>query len=323
MSTEALVEVMARYGVDALVLGREAHARAVARTRRLWLAGTRAFAPGCVVVRDPHSVSVLANSDDAVPPGFPRERLFPITWNPEKLAAALAAIPGFGDCRCIGVDGMTPMMHGLLARVAPAAALVDATPLLAALWALPDPRRVDGVRAAAKVTLRGLAAMVDALKPGARPRVLRGVCAQAFASLGVTTPAFEAVVAPLGARHSTWLAPERLLAPGERVVVRAGALVDGWEASVARTYTVASDAPVAVAPGTAWDGLLERCRPGTNAGQLRALGAVVYGAGQGVEPWDDGFVLGPGTTCALELARPDNVHQDVVLVTADGADVLT
>jgi len=83
---------MARDGVDALVLGREANARIVADTTRLWLAGTRPFAPGCVVVRTTGAVHVLANTDDAVPGGFPKECLFGITWNPDKLVAALAAM---------------------------------------------------------------------------------------------------------------------------------------------------------------------------------------------------------------------------------------
>ena len=37
--------------VDILVLGREANARYVSGAPRLWTAGSRAFGPGCVVVR--------------------------------------------------------------------------------------------------------------------------------------------------------------------------------------------------------------------------------------------------------------------------------
>jgi hypothetical protein len=43
---------MGRRHVDVLVLGREANARFVSGATRLWLAGTRPFAPGCVVVRE-------------------------------------------------------------------------------------------------------------------------------------------------------------------------------------------------------------------------------------------------------------------------------
>src|SRR5690348_9965778 len=121
---------MARHDIDVVLLGREANARAIAGTTRLWLAGTRAFAPGCVVVREPASVHVLANSDDLVPADFPVENLYGITWNPEKLLGSLAAIAGVTTARRVAVDGMTPMMHTMLAQTMPDAEFVDAAPLL-------------------------------------------------------------------------------------------------------------------------------------------------------------------------------------------------
>ena len=42
-----VLEAMAERDVDALILGKEANARYVSGARRLWLAGARAFAPGC------------------------------------------------------------------------------------------------------------------------------------------------------------------------------------------------------------------------------------------------------------------------------------
>ncbi len=319
---DAVLDEMARHDLDAMVFGREANARVVADTRRLWLAGTRAFSPSCIVIREPAAVHVLSNSDDAVPEGFPVERLYGITWNPEKLAAALAAIPGLPQAGRVAADGMTPMMHTLLSTVSPGAELVDAAPVLTALWSRPDPRRVDGVRAAAEVATAGLAAMVDVLRPGVHPRTVRGVCAQAFASFGVTTPAFEAVVAPLDANTSMWLSPERILAAHELVVLRAGALRAGWEASVARTYRVGVDSMVEQPPPEQWHPLLAACRTGATAGELRAREAVVYGVGRGVEPWPDDFVLVAGTTCALEVSDARGVHQSVLLVGEREAQLL-
>jgi Xaa-Pro aminopeptidase len=327
MKLETVLDAMARQDVDVMVLGREANARAVAGTTRLWLAGTRAFSPGCVVVRERGAVHVLSNSDDAVPAGFPTERLYGITWNPEKLAAALAAIPGVTDARRVAVDGMTPMMHTLMSHLAPAAEFTDAAPVLTDLWARPDPERGAGVRRAATVASAALAAMVDALRPGVRPRTLRGVCAQAFASFGVTTPAFEAVATPLDANTSTWLSPDRILAEHELVVLRAGALRDGWEASLARTYRVgapnAQGHAVEQPPPERWQPLVDACRAGVTAGALRARGAVVYGAGRGVEPWDDDFTLAPGMTCALEVSEVQAVRQDVLLVAEQEPELLT
>jgi Xaa-Pro aminopeptidase len=320
---DVVLDAMARRDVDAMVLGREANARAVAGTRRLWLAGTRAFSPSCVVIRERAAVHVLSNSDDAVPAGFPVERLYGITWNPEKLVAALAAIPGLAQAEHVAVDGMTPMMHALLSAVAPAAELVDAASLLTALWSQPDPERGDGVRAAAEVAKAGMAAMVDLLRPGAHPRALRGVCAQVFASYGVTTPAFEAVVAPLDTSTSMWLSPDRILSAHELVVLRAGALRDGWEASVSRTYRVGADSAAVQPPPEQWQPLLSACRAGATAGDLRARQAVVYGVGRGVEAWPDDFALVPGTTCALEVSDALGVLQDVLLIGERNAELLT
>lgn len=318
-----VVDAMARHDVDVMVLGREANARIIAGTARLWLAGTRPFSPSCVVVREPAAVHVLANSTEVVPPGFPADHLYGLTWNPERLAAALAAIPGLSAARRTAVDGMSPGMHTLLAAVMPDAELVDATPVLSELTALDDPERVGGVRAAAIVALAGLHAMADALRPGVRARTLRGICAETFAGFGVTTPAFEAVAAPLDASMATWLPPERLLSEHDRVVLRAGTLRDGWEASVARTYLVDHDGSRVQPPPVRWASLVEMCRPGTTAGALRAAGAVVYGVGRGVEPWDDEFVLRPGVTLALEAAQPDSLCQDVIHVTDSNPDQLT
>jgi Xaa-Pro aminopeptidase len=322
------LEAMASNDVDALLLGREAHARAVAGTRRLWLAGTRPFTPSCVVVRSPAAVHVLANTDDVVPDGFPVDHLYGITWNPERLLDALVAIPGLVSARRIGVDGMTPFMHGLLTRALPDSTFVDAAPVLTALWGDRTVEEIDAVRAAAVIARDGLSAMVDALRPGVRPRVLRGICASRFAAAGVTTPAFEAVVAPLDRGVSTWLPPERLLADGETVVLRAGVLADGWEASLARTFVV-DEPPTEQRRPEGWNDIVATCRPGVTAGELRERGALVYGAGRGVEPWDDDFTLAPGSLVALEVEAHGNagsrprLRQDVLLVTDGEPEQLT
>jgi Xaa-Pro aminopeptidase len=205
---------------------------------------------------------------------------------------------------------------------------VDAAPVLNALWRDRTIDEIDAVRAAATIARDGLLAMVDALRPGARPRALRGVCASRFAASGVTTPAFEAVAAPLELGGSTWLPPERLLADGETVVLRAGALADGWEASLARTFVVGERSTEQPLPD-GWADTALACRAGVTAGELRERGALVYGVGRGVEPWDDDFTLAIGSLVALEIesaARPGGrrrLRQDVLLVTDGEPEQLT
>ena len=312
---------MARTGVDALVLGREASARSISGAHRLWLAGTRAFAPGCVVVRSEGSVHLLANSNAGFE-DFPRDHLYPITWNPERLLASLRAIPGLTESHTVGVDGMSPGIHALFRELLPQAVLVDAGPVIAELWAMHSPEKVVAVHQAAEVACSGLAAMAAFLREGVRARVLRGVCAERFASLGVTTPAFEAVAAPIDGGASTWLPPERLLGAGESVALRAGALRDGWEASLARTYVVGEPSEEQPPP-FGWDAALALCRPGTYVGQLRDLEAVVYGVGRGVEPYEDDVQLAAGMVCALELHQGNRLHQDVLHITDTIPTILT
>jgi Xaa-Pro dipeptidase len=318
----ASLDAMARHDFDVVIFGREANARAVAGTSRLWLSGTRAFSPSCVVVRATGAVHVLANTDDVVPADFPVDRLFGITWNPETLLSRLVAIPGLTDARTAAVDGMTPAMYALLRRAMPNVRFVSVHPLLTDLWRRSDPERSVGVSAAARVACDALAAMVETLEPGVQARALRSIFAQTSAAHGVTTPAFEAVSEPLAPGASTWIAPDRALAAGEVVVLRAGVLAGGWEACLARTFTV-SDPPRKLASPAGWDAVIAESMPNTSAERLRDRGAIVYGIGRGVEPWDDAFVLRPGTVFALELRDDHCVRQDVLYVTESGPEILT
>ncbi|MGO9876173.1 MAG: M24 family metallopeptidase [Acidimicrobiia bacterium] len=312
---------MQRRGIDALVLGREANARAVSGADRLWLSGTRPFAASCVVVRKTAEVHLLANSNDGFE-HFPIERCFPLTWSPAKLLGELRAIPGLTDAATVGVDGMSPAMHTLLGELVPRADFADAGPIFAGMWRVPSADKIQAVADAARVACNGLAAMAAFLRDGVRARVLRGVCAERFAALGVTTPAFEAVAAPIDGGASSWLAPERLIGAGEHVALRAGALRHGWEASLARTYVV-DEPSIAQPPPDGWSDLVALCQAGTRVGHLRDLDAVVYGLGRGVEPYDDELALEAGMVLALELHRGRRLHQDVLHVTDNGPLILT
>ena len=101
-----LVAALREAGLDALLLGREANARYAAGARRLWTAGSRPFAPGCVVLAS-GAVHLMSTWDEGVPEEIPHARLYGTTWNPARLMQSLCAIPGLGDARRVGVDGMS------------------------------------------------------------------------------------------------------------------------------------------------------------------------------------------------------------------------
>ena len=76
---------MEEEGIDILVLGREGNARYVSGAPRLWTAGSRAFGPGCVMVRATGDVHLLSTWDEGVPDEIPHENLYGISFNRENL----------------------------------------------------------------------------------------------------------------------------------------------------------------------------------------------------------------------------------------------
>ena len=316
----ACIDLMERDEVDVLLLGREANARTVTAVSRLWLAGTRAFAPGCVVVRRTGAVHLLANTDAVVATDFPVERLYGITWNPEKLLAALGAIDGVRDARRVAVDGMTPALGALVTRACPEPRSSTPDRCSRSCGGLQIQRRSpvsNGLRSSPEPGSRRWSTRsgpaCDPARCAARAR-LRCVAGRHDPRHSKPSPLHSTPELPRGC-HPSARSPK-----GERVVLRAGALRDGWEASLARTYLIGSPSVEQPAPA-GWDELVAACVPGATAGALRRRGATVHGAGRGVEAWPDDLVLVPGLMAAIEHRDDTGVRQDIVRVT-DTAPVL-
>lgn len=346
-----LLAAMERHGLDACVLGREHNARFAAGARRLWTAGTRPFAPGCVIVRETGAVHLLSTWDEGVPPEVPREHLYGITWNPANYGAVLARIPGLAACRRIGVDGMTPLFAQIIAGAAPAAELVDATPALTEARRVKSPTELDCIRTAIAIAEGAVAEAAAALRPGVAERALAGRFLAAAARLGAPTPAMEGTFCVTADAPPLRLVPtDRAVMAGEAVAVRAGVLYAGYEGLAGRTL-VCPGAPNAAAGRLAERAealrrrLLAAVGPGATGTDLLAahVGAgeapppfpVAFGLGLGAEPpvvavgrppADD--PLEPGMVLAVQacVAEPGAgawLTVDVVAVTPDGAEVLS
>jgi len=190
---KAVFAAMAADDLDALVLGREAHARYASGARRLWTEGPRPFGPGCIAVAKTGAVHLLSTWDDGIPPEVGHDQLFGITWNGGNLFANLTAIEGLGEARRLGVDGMSPGMGQLLAALAPSAEVVDATRLLSDVMAVKTFDELACIRTSVLVAEAGLDHALAGLVPGTTGRVLAGRAAERLAELGVTTPDFEAL----------------------------------------------------------------------------------------------------------------------------------
>lgn len=325
---DRLLPALADADIDAVLLGRSANSRWVTGADALWLSGTRPFAPGCVVVREPLAVHLLSATDDGVPADVvPFDHLFPISWNPANLMGALASIPGLADARRIGVDSMTPLMAQLLGDTFPDAELVDAEAVLRAVRRVKSPTDVAGIRAALALAEECLGVVIAAAVPGTSERVLVGVYDEAMAARGVSTPAFEGSFVVFDGATRT-LVSDRPLARADLVHLRAGVLRDGWEGWLARS-AVCGEGPSGRqhAGFDSWERamatLVEQCGPGTRVGDLRGNGATVDGVGMGHEELSDADVLEPRSVISLELTVRGVLGSETVLVTPSGRERLT
>ncbi|HEY6317877.1 MAG TPA: aminopeptidase P family N-terminal domain-containing protein [Acidimicrobiia bacterium] len=288
---------MADAGIDVVLLGREANARYVTGANRLWLAGTRPFAPGCVLVAETGAVGLLSVTDDGVPDDVPRSGLYPISWNPMNLVAGAAAVARGATVRRVGVDSMSPLFAQLLAGGFPDAELVDGEALLRRVRRTKSDADVAGIRAAGAVAEEMLGAVLD----GAGDATERAARAEERrAARGVTTPAFPSVVD----------------VEDGRVAARVGVIRDGWLGVLARTSPGGGPAKERV------DAAAARCRPGTPVGAVRADGVSVEGVGLGHEALRDDDLLEAGMVVSVDAASDGTRWGDPLLVTDAGAERL-
>ena len=294
MSRERVLRAMAAESVDVLLLGREGNARYVSGAHRLFLAGERAFAPGCVVVRETGAVHLLSATDFGVPQELKHSHLYAPSWNPVTLIGRVAAVPGVASAAQVGVDGLTPLFEALLASALPRADLVDGESLMRAVRRVKSPEEVALIRAAAAVADATMAAALDAVVNGEPDATVKAVAMEIMADQGVTTAAFE----------------PRISRDGQRVAVAVGVLREGWEADLARSV-----------PGPArpesLDKAIHRCRPGTKVGDLAGTG--LHGVGLGYEVLIPPDVLEPG----MVLSIGADGARDTVLVTDYSPEALT
>ncbi|HUF85628.1 MAG TPA: M24 family metallopeptidase [Acidimicrobiia bacterium] len=322
-----MLQAMGEREVDLLLLGREGNARYVSGARRLWLGGTRAFAPGCAVVRETGAVHLLSVTDDGIPSEIPPERLYPISWNPMNLLAPVVNAPGVAGARRVGVDGITPLFEQLLAGMLPGAELVDGESLLRSVRRRKSATDIAAIHTAARVADDALGAVIDALAPGVREVDLVGVFDERMASHGVTTPAYDAVVSVAEEGAVGAWSTDRVIDDGDLVTISAGALADGWEASLARTWpcgeVTREHRSALEAWSTAWSELVDRCRAGARVGDLRDEGIELHGVGASYEVLADDEVLEPDMVVALELRHAGILGGDTLLVTDVGSEPLT
>lgn len=348
---ERALAQMAAYDIDILVLGRQANVRYVTGAPQLWVAGTRPFAPICVLVRETGEIHLNSTWDEGMPEEIGHDHLYGLAWNPMTLIEVLKNIRGAADARRVGTDALSPTFGQLLPLAFPNAELVDGEEAMRTARRIKTAEEIAALRGALKVAEDGLAAAVAKLAPGISEQQLTGVMLEAMAAGGVSTSATQdgAWITP---RDHAWRVGrrDRRIAEGDLVAFASGALAGGYVGEVGRTWPV-GDVPGADAlyrrSNELWDRLVETCRPGEPASDLfaayEAVGEelppmpVAHGLGLGFDPpvitpdlartsaaerLDPGMVLAV-TAYVWEAGVGAVFRRDAVLVTEAGAEVLT
>lgn len=350
---ERALAQMEAHDLDILVLGRQANVRYITGAPQLWVAGTRPFGPVCTLVRATGAIHLNSTWDEGIPEEIPHEHLYGLAWNPMTLISVLRGIEGSATARRVGTDALTPTFAQLLPLAFPGAELVDGEPAMRAARRIKTPEELTAIRSALSIAERGLAAAVTELAVGSTEQGLTGALMEAEAAGGVSTPATQDS-AWVTSRVSPWRQAhgDGRVRDGDLVALAAGVLADGYVGEVARTWPVGDFDSAAVGAlyrrsDSLWDRLIAACRPGAPAGSL--LDAYVV-AGEPLPPMPVAHGLGLGfdppvvTPLLAETAAEDLLEEgmvlavtgyvwqagvgavfsrDAVLITADGAEVMT
>ncbi len=161
-----LLDELEAAGVDVLVAGREANARYVSGAPRLWMAGSRPFGLGCVLVRATGAIHLLSTWDEGIPEEIPHERLYGISFNSKNFLSVLQGVEGAATAKVVATDALATGAVTLLGTAFPEAEIVDGSQLLDRARRVKTPDEVEAIRASVAVAERALATAEAALVGG-------------------------------------------------------------------------------------------------------------------------------------------------------------
>jgi Xaa-Pro aminopeptidase len=297
------------------------------------------------------AAALVARATADRPPGFARPGTFDRGQALALLREVLGAM-GLAGAR-IGVElSAVPAADDAALRdaIAPAA-ILDASAMVDRLRAHKSPAEIALLRQAGAITEAALAAFIPTIRAGAtRDALGRSFldCVQAAARGVAGVTAWEYV----GFGASPWSSAGGL-APGDVIKVDVGAVVQGYTADLARSFTLGPAPPRAreihAALRAAFEAGYKLFRPGTplraiHAACLRAVrdagfpsyarGHFGHGLGASIwsEEWpytaaDSDAVLEAGMVMAFEAPWYIDgiggfIIEDMLLITADGAETL-
>ncbi len=274
---------------------------------------------------------------------------------PRRLFARLGETSAEAGLRLLGFNPahLTCKRRDELAEAAPQVELRPCEGLVEELRAVKSPDEVEAIRAAAALSDRAMAALVEALRPGVSERDLALEAEFLMRRAGAEAVAFDLIIASGPNSALPHAQPgDRALASGDLVVMDIGARVRGYCSDMTRTYAVGKASPrareiyrivyqaqreaaAAVRPGAVC-GELDRLARSVieNAGFAEYFGHGL-GHGVGIEVHEaprlgrnGERILTVGNVVTVEpgiyLPETGGVRlEDLLAVTEDGAETLT
>ncbi len=185
-----------------------------------------------------------------------------------------------------------------------ATAPVATTAIVLGLRSIKTDAEVARIEAAAGIVDAALADAVEFIEPGVTERQMALAIDEGIRSRGAQGPAYDTIVATgcnSALPHAT--PGDRVMCPGELVVIDAGALVDGYHSDMTRTFVVGDEpadrraGEILELVGRAQRAGLDRVRPGVAAGDVdRACREIIEVGGHAAQ-----FGHGTGHGIGLEV----------------------
>lgn len=235
----------------------------------------------------------------------------------ERVAAAAAG------CRRVGLEAAAvtwAQLRDFEGRWFPETTLVPTEDIVEGLRQVKEPGEVARIEAAAAIADAALAAVLRRLHDAPTEAELAGELDDAMRRLGSERPSFDTIVASGPNAALPHARPgNRVIEPGDLVVLDFGAVVDGYHSDMTRTVCVgeptARQRRLHEVVGRAHDAARALVREGAEAASLDAAArAVIDDAG-----WGDAFPHGTGHGVGLEIHEAPYVGRTSTATLAAGS----
>ena len=198
--------------------------------------------------------------------------------NPTLLALAFARDAGLArvgfDDNDVSVNLFRQMETVEGVELAPAAGLVEAMRLVK------DESELAVMRRAIAIADEVMAVAEAAIRPGVSERAVAAAIHAAFLDAGAERTGFETIVASgINSARPHHMPGDKLIAPGDAVVVDMGAVLDGYHSDMTRTFCAGGRTPGFM---VVYDVVLAANRAGIAAARAGASGAEVHAAAAAV-----------------------------------------